>query len=99
MTIGIFAQAIMLISGTLANKVTGTADGSQAMYKTKEVATYMLGHSQSERHPLKIYWTQIRFVNFVRTYLTTKVNILCPLSLAALCVIKHKATNTPEILK
>jgi hypothetical protein len=55
---GILTEAIMLISGTLDSKVTGKADGSQAMKKVKVVATYMLGHSQSERHPLNIYRTQ-----------------------------------------
>jgi hypothetical protein len=64
---GILTEAIMLISGTLDSKVIGTADGSQAMKKVKAAATYMLGHSQSERHPLFIYRTQICFVNFART--------------------------------
>ena len=89
----------MLISGTLDSKVAGKAGRSLAVNKAKAVATYMLSHNQSELDPLKIYWTQISFVNFVRTYVTTKVNILCPLSFAALCVLKHKAMTNPEILK
>lgn len=89
----------MLISGTLENKVTDRFDGSQAVKKVKAVATYMLDNSQSERHPLNIYWTQICFVNFVRTYVKTKVNTLRPLGFAAVCLLKLKVMTTQEILK
>lgn len=77
MRLGILTEAIMLITGTLDSKVTGTGDGSQAMKKVKAVATYTLGHSQYERHPSNIYRTQIRFVNFVRAYVTNKVTNIC----------------------